>query len=312
MALRIAEREKPDLVLLDVRLPDMSGYDVFARLRDVPELRSVPVVFLSESGDVQNRIKGLGLGAVDFVPKPFSLAELIARVKNQLAAKKSRDDSTNMTHRLNRRVQRNEALIRSIYPETLASEIAESKSIQPRRHENVAVLIADLVGFTAFCGAHTPEEVLENVQELDCRFEGLIMDKGLEKVNFVGDSVMAAAGLFHQMANPVEMAVHCAIDMIRAAEAIAAGWKIRVGIDFGSVVSGIPGTQRSLLGLFGDPVNTAARVQTAAKPGNICLTEKAWEHIIPSFPLSLSETVELKGKGFMKVFHIEILVSEKC
>lgn len=286
-ALEAAEREKPDLVLLDLHLPDISGFEVCAKLKNLPGCKGVPVLFLSVNGDLQNRLKGLGLGAIDFVPKPFSLAELVARVKNQLAAKKQ-----------------NEAVIRAIYPANVASEIQESSHIRPRRHNNVAVLIADVVGFTAFGRAHTPEEVLENIQVLDRIFERLIVGSSLEKVNFVGDSFMAAAGLFDEASNPVWEAAQCGFEMIRAAGSISSGWRIRVGIDFGSVVSGMPGTQRSLFGLYGDPVNTAHRMQAAAVPSQVCLSQRAWLQVAEKFPNHTAEAVTVKGKGVMEVYHL--------
>lgn len=84
-ALRMAREQKPDLVLLDVELPRMSGYDLCARLKAMPSWAGVPVVFMSVRGKAEDRRPGLELGAIDYLPKPFSIAELVAKLRTLLA-----------------------------------------------------------------------------------------------------------------------------------------------------------------------------------------------------------------------------------
>ncbi len=304
-ALEIVKRQIPDLVLLDVNLPGIDGYEVCARLKSIPDFATVPILFLSGKTGTDCKVRGFELGGIDYVPKPFSVVELLARIKTHLAVKESRDAISKKSHHLDRLVQQSNELLHSIYPKEIATEIGKSKSLKPKQHESVAIVIADLVGFTAYCGSHSLEEVMENVQSLDREFDRIMNFHNIEKVNFVGDSLMAAAGLFSDDGNPVYSAVHCGFDLIRAVESMPARWKIRVGIDFGPVVSGIPGTQRSLFGIYGDTVNTAARMQTAAKSGKICLSARAWTQIPELFSLDSHGMAELKGKGLMECYNLD-------
>ena len=153
---------------------------------------------------------------------------------------------------LGMKVGQSETLISSLFPESVVPELKQHKKIKPRRYEDVAILIADIVGFTRFCEDHDPEEVMSNIQELGDRFDRIVKAHGLEKINFIGDSFMAAAGMFSSDPHPVLSAVKCGFEFGLAAETVPAKWRVRVGIEFGPVISGIAGTERSLFGLFGD------------------------------------------------------------
>jgi len=89
--LEAARSVRPDLILLDVDMPDISGFDVCRILKTDPEIRMIPVIFLSASHEIQNKIKGLDLGAVDYVTKPFDAFELQARVRAALRTKRLQD-----------------------------------------------------------------------------------------------------------------------------------------------------------------------------------------------------------------------------
>ena len=90
-ALEDIEEEKPDLILLDIMMPGMDGYQVCEKLKSNPETRNIPIIFLTAMSEVQDEARGLALGAVDYVTKPFSPGLVKARVKNQIELKKNRD-----------------------------------------------------------------------------------------------------------------------------------------------------------------------------------------------------------------------------
>ena len=300
-----AEKENPDLILLDLELPGLDGFEVCTRLKSVPGLKDVPIIFLSMRGEVESKIRALNLGAIDYVSKPFSMIELIARVQAHLATKISKDETMREVRDLGMKIGQSETLISSLFPESVVPELKQHQKIKPRRYENVAILIADIVGFTRYCEDHDPEEVMSNIQELGDRFDRIAKTHGLEKINFIGDSFMAAAGMFSSDPHPVLSAVKCGFELGHAAETVPAKWRVRVGVDFGPVISGIAGAERSLLGLFGDTVNTAARMQTLAKPGKICVSAKTWAEISPFCNGVSIGKFKIKGKGEMEIFHVD-------
>lgn len=113
-ALESARQEKPDLVLLDVDMPDMSGFEVCQILKDDNELCMIPVVFLTAADDNTSRVRGLDLGAVDYVTKPFDSFELRARVRAALRTKQLQDQLASLNHELEKRVEQRTAEIKKL------------------------------------------------------------------------------------------------------------------------------------------------------------------------------------------------------
>ena len=169
----------------------------------------------------------------------------------------------------------------------------------------MAVLFADIVGFTPYCDAHPPEEVVQGLRRLVQRFEDVALECGVQKIKTIGDAFMAAAGLFRSTDNPVLDCVRCGAGLIRAAAEIPPGRPIRVGIHFGSVMGGVVGSRQYLFDIWGDTVNTAARVEHAGQPGAVTLSAESWTQICNSCRGVSRGTIDLKGKGPMELMEFE-------
>src|SRR5262249_3187774 len=133
--------------------------------------------------------------------------------------------------------------------------------LAPQRYEDVTVLFSDVVGFTAYSEKHPPEIVFADLEALIDRFEEIADGHGLEKIKTVGDAFMATANLLSPLDEPVRAAVACAIDMVPATRAVHAGWSVRIGIDHRPVSAGIMGKTQFQFDVWGDTVNTAARIE---------------------------------------------------
>jgi signal transduction histidine kinase len=112
--MEIARKEKPDLILLDVDMPDMSGFEACQILKDDAVLCTIPVIFLTASDDNEDRVKGLDLGAVDYVTKPFDVFELRARVRAALRTKQLQDQLATLNHELEERVEQRTSEIKQL------------------------------------------------------------------------------------------------------------------------------------------------------------------------------------------------------
>ncbi|MGR3302664.1 MAG: ATP-binding response regulator [Candidatus Scalindua sp.] len=112
--MEIARKEKPDLILLDVDMPDISGFEVCQALKDDAALCTIPVIFLTASDDNEDRVKGLDLGAVDYVTKPFDVFELRARVRAALRTKQLQDQLATLNHELEERVEQRTSEIKQL------------------------------------------------------------------------------------------------------------------------------------------------------------------------------------------------------
>ena len=189
--------EKPDLILLDVMMPGMDGYEVCRKLKDNPTTRDIPIIFLTAKTDEVDEEKGFDVGAVDYIHKPFSAPIVLARVRTQLALQEA------LTEAKEARIQA-DTLLHALLPKKAADEIRSIGTVIPRRYENVAVLFCDVTNFTAYCDKHEPEEVVSRLDALFVIFERIAAKHGLEKIKTIGDGFMAAAGLLHKVNDPLD------------------------------------------------------------------------------------------------------------
>ena len=304
MALKMAAREIPDLILLDIEMPGMDGFTVLEKLNQELGLRHTPVLFLSGNGETANKVKGLENGAVDFIAKPVNMNELKARVSTHLGLKNAREESAKMIGRLRSEKEKSDHLLRSVFPANVANEMKMTDKVKPIKYDNVAVLMTDVVGYTDFSANHDTDEVLVNIQEMVRSFEKITGIYGLEKINSFADSFTAVAGLSGGVENPMLRAVNCGLELILATEKLASHWKIRVGIDFGPVIAGVVGAERFLFSLYGDTMNTAARMEGLSKPGVVCVSASAWNQVSEYCVGRSQGMIEVKGKGGMEIFYV--------
>jgi class 3 adenylate cyclase len=200
-------------------------------------------------------------------------------------------------------------LLRVILPDSIAEELTAKDSVESRRHEDVAVLFADIVGFTAFCEGREPDEVVNHLQEFSLAFESIAERHQVEKIKTIGDCFMAAAGLLNPLGNPVLHCIHCGLEMLEAVHELASGWNLRVGIHVGPVIAGIVGHKRFSYDLWGDTVNTASRVESNGKAGAVNLSYEAWKSVSDELEAESIGHVPAKGKGEMEIFCVQRLVS---
>jgi adenylate cyclase len=192
-------------------------------------------------------------------------------------------------------------LLHVILPAEAVRELQASGEVRPRRHEDVAVLFADVVGFTPYCDAHPPEQVVAHLRRLVGRFEDEADAVGVQKIKTIGDAFMAAANLLRPLADPVLACVRCGAALAAAAKEIPPHWQVRVGIHLGPVMAGVVGRRQYLYDLWGDTVNTAARIQSAAEPGTVTLSRAAWERVADKCRGTSRGAVTVKGKGEMEL-----------
>jgi adenylate cyclase len=304
-ALQRLVAEPIDLVLLDIMMPKLDGYQALRRIKADPRLRHIPVIMVSALSELESVVRCIELGAEDHLPKPFEPVLLRARVGACLEKKRLHDREREHLAEIDRQRRRAEALLRAILPAAAVEELIGSGRVAPRPHEEVVVMFADVVGFTGFCEAHTPEEVVASLDRLALDFEELTTRHGLEKIKMIGDALMATAGLLAPSENPMIASLRCAAAIAAAARALPPRWEMRIGIHIGPVVAGVLGREKFSYDLWGDTVNVAARLAAfGAEPG-IHLSAAAWRCVAgraQGVPLGL---VPIKGKGEMEVWRLE-------
>ena len=278
-ALAHLARQPVDLVLLDIMMPQLDGYEVLRRIKSDPELRHVPVIMISALDQLESVVRCIELGAEDHLPKPFEPVVLKARVGACLEKKRWHDREIAYRREIERERERADRLLHVILPAPAVVELKASDRILPRRHDEVAVMFADIVGFTAYCETHAAEDVVENLDRLARDCEGLMSAHGLEKIKTIGDGFVTTGNLLQPLDDPVMASMRCALAMLSVATQNPARWKLRVGIHVGPVVAGVVGQSKFSFDLWGDTVNVAARLSGLGSEAAIHLSGEAFARV---------------------------------
>ncbi|MBF0416168.1 MAG: response regulator [Magnetococcales bacterium] len=300
-ALERAQSEKPDLILLDIMMPGMDGYEVCKKLKANEQLRDIPVIFITARDEEEDEAKGLELGAVDYITKPFSIAIVLARIHTQLQIRA-----------LNRDLAKSLKLIRSTFGRYISEDVVASILDTPDglrmggERKEVTVLMSDLRGFTLLSEHHLPEEVfsalnmyLEMMTTIILKHQGTIIE-------FIGDGILAIFGTPMRQQDDPQRAVACALEMQLAMPQVNeknrnAGFPefmMGVGLNTGHVIAGNIGSyQRTKYGVVGSTINLASRIESLTVGGQVLVSEATARACGPVLAISQSWPVMPKGVG---------------
>jgi adenylate cyclase len=315
-ALEKVAAELPDLLLLDIQMPEMDGYEVCRRLRADPATEFLPVVMITSS-DTEVRVNALEAGADDFVTKPFDQQELLIRVRSLVRLKQYHDTIESQTAeladwnrtleaRVDDQVEELEKMsrLRRFLSPTLAELIlSEGEEILESHRREIAVLFADLRGWTAFSANTEPEEVMGVIGEFHAAMGKLIQQFEATVGWFAGDGLMVWFNDPVPCPEPAARAVRMAVDMRRTMAELTTKWRKRgheldfsVGISLGYATLGKIGFDgRFDYGAVGSVMNLASRLCDEAVPGQILASERIFaevEHLVEAEPAG---TYTLKG-----------------
>lgn len=296
-----------DLVLLDIMMPEMNGYEVLEQVRQDPVLREMPIVVISAIHDLDSVVRCIELGAADYLPKPFKNVLLRARVNSLLEKKRMRDQEKAYLRMIEEERARSESLLLNILPAPVAERLKAGESVIADSNPDVTVLFADLVDFTSFAGGASPTRVVEMLNRVFSAFDELVEKHGLEKVKTTGDSYMVVGGLNQACAEGhVRCAANLGLDMCRTIRDLQqrglVPFELRVGMHTGPVVAGVIGKQKFSYDLWGDTVNVASRMETQGVPGYVQVSLQVYERLREDYDFQERGMIEVKGKGVMKTY----------
>jgi adenylate cyclase len=296
-ALEVVAVEDFDLILLDLLMPDLNGFQVLQRLKADERLRDIPVIMISGLQEMDSVIRCIEAGAEDYLPKPFNAVLLRARISACLERKRWRDRERRYMERIELERQRHETLLRNILPGQIVTRLNNGELVIADRIEQATILFADLVGFTAVAARVTPSVLVADLNRIFSTFDDLCRQSGIEKIKTIGDAYMAAAGLPVPRPDHAEAIADFALAMLDALEALNrttdVPFEIRVGIHTGPVVAGVIGSYRFLYDIWGDSVNLASRLESHSLPGRI--------HVSPQVSRLLTSRYELEPRGLINL-----------
>jgi adenylate cyclase len=295
-ALRHIDSDSSDLVLLDVMMPGMSGYEVCERIRANETTRLLPVVMLTSLSDVADRIRGIEAGADDFLTKPYNREELLTRVKSLLRIKTLYDE-----------IETKNRLLRTLFGRYVSEEVAAEIVADPGRHlklggdkREITVLFGDLRGFTPLAEQLDPQDVVDILNVYLTHVIDTVFAFGGTLDKFRGDGVMAFFGAPIRREDDASNAVRCALAMQEGLKHITLAkfpdlrLNMGIGINTGIVIAGNIGSERRTdYTVIGDEVNVAQRFESNAGPGQILMTGSTYERV--------KDTVQVRDLGLLRV-----------
>lgn len=305
-ALELMAQEPFDLVLLDIMMPKMNGYQVLEHLKNDSNLRHIPVIVISAVDDINSVVECIELGAEDYLPKPFNAVLLAARIRNCLEKKWLRDQEQFYLQQLQAEQERTERLLLSILPMPVAEQLKQGQQIIADSFAEVTVLFADIVDFTRLSADHTPIEVVSLLNRIFSAFDRLAQQHGVEKIKTIGDAYMAVGGLPIPQSNHAEAIAEMAIDMLDVVAQFQGDTDepltMRIGINTGPAVAGVIGTNKFIYDLWGDTVNIASRMESFGLAGCIQVSSTTYKILQNKYSFKERGLIPIKGKGEMTTY----------
>ncbi|MDA9008808.1 response regulator [Alphaproteobacteria bacterium] len=263
IAMERLHEEAFDLLLLDIEMPEMDGFEVLEAIKLIPALCDLPVIVTSSVEGIENIVRCIELGADDYLPKPVNQVLLKARLSSSLEKKRLRDEQ--------------KMLLRRFATSEVVQDLQESGFALGGRRVHVSVLFCDIRGFTPLSESQPPEETIELLNTYySLMFEAIERHGGIVTM-MIGDGLMVLFGAPRPLQDTAGSAVAAARDMqgcIRGfnIERVTIGKPeiaIGIGIATGEVIAGYAGTHdRATYTCIGDKVNLAARLEGHTKVAN--------------------------------------------
>ncbi|WAS94057.1 response regulator [Nannocystis poenicansa] len=307
-ALNMLRAQDFDLVLLDVMMPEMDGYQVLEQLHADDKFRGLPVIMISALDEIDTVVRSIELGAEDYLSKPFNPVILRARIGACLEKKRLRDRERAYVRKLRSEQERSEQLLLNILPRPIAERLKEGQRTIADVFPDVTVLFADLVGFTRMSEQLPPAELVAMLNRIFSMFDQLAEKHGLEKIKTIGDEYMAASGLPMPRPDHAEAMAEMALDMLAIIERFNAkrnrGVRIRIGLNCGPVTAGIIGTKKFAYDLWGDTVNIASRMESHGIANAVQVTEATYKRLRHKYAFQRRGIIHVKGKGALCTYFL--------
>ena len=309
-ALELVATREFDLVLLDLIMPEMNGFDVLRRLKATEHTRHVPVIVISALDELDSVVRCIESGdAEDYLTKPFNPVLLRARINASLEKKRLRDRERKFIQDLEQERQRSESLLLNILPQIVVDRMRDGETVIADRIIDATILFCDLVGFTALSQELSADRTIEFLSRIFSAFDRLALEHGVEKIKTIGDAYMVAAGVPGPQADHVLRIVTLAPRMLEMVDVVAkeTGLKlqVRIGIHTGPIVAGVIGTHKFVYDVWGDTVNTASRMESHSLAGRIQISAATRAALGNRFELEPRGLVEIRGKGMMETYFLK-------
>ncbi|MCP5101734.1 MAG: adenylate/guanylate cyclase domain-containing response regulator, partial [bacterium] len=297
-AFDLVESHEFDLILLDIKMPGINGFEVCEKLKKNEETRDIPVIFISQLDDSESIVEGFKRGGRDYVTKDSAPVELRARVRNHLELKlkndrlteekKKSDELLGRTYKQKEEINR---LLLNIFPAEVAEELKYYGTVKPYHYKRVSVLFADFKDFSVITKKLTPEALISKLSMFFSAFDRIIADWEIEKIKTIGDAYMCVGGLPRTNHGNPAQTILSGFEMQRTVKEVMSRdrlenkdpWELRIGIHTGDVIAGVVGERKYNYDIWGDTVNVASRMEAEGEPGKVNISEITYKEVTEYF-----------------------------
>ena len=298
-----------DVVLLDIIMPKMNGFEVLKYIRNDKRLFDLPVIMISSMDDTDSIFRCIEFGADDYVKKPFDNAILEARINTSIERRQLREKEKKLLIELQEERKKSENLLLNILPRKIADRLKTGEVTIADKHENVTILFADLVSFTPQAKDLSAQKLVGILNSIFKRFDVSADLYDIEKIKTIGDSYFAVGGLKTNPKDGAKKVIQFAREMILIIKEInnfveEMNLEIRVGVHTGDVVAGVIGKNKFAYDLWGSTVNMANRLETTSENGKIHISEETKHLLGEYFSYIPRKRVDIKGIGIIDTYFI--------
>jgi adenylate cyclase len=307
-ALEMLRSDYFDIVLLDIIMPELNGYEVLVEMKKHKRLNQIPVIMVSTLDEIDSVVRCIELGADEYLPKSFNPAMLRARLAASLEKKRLRDRERHYLEQIRMERERSERLLLDVLPNAIVERLKNGEKTIADDVDEVTVLFCDVVGFTEFSARLNAAEVVRRLNEFFLRFDTLVEKHHLEKIKTIGDAYLVVGGLPGSIQNHAHAVASLALEMRETIAALNSAnsepLEFRTGIHTGPIVAGVIGRKRFTYDVWGNAVNIASRMESHGVPGKIQVSESTHGLLKDAFLLEFRGTVPIKGAGEMKTYFL--------
>ena len=308
--LDVARAERPDIILLDIMMPDISGTEVCRELRSEPQFKAIPIILITAMSAKEHLVDGLDAGADDFISKPVDRDELLARVRSLLRVKHLHDALQDLNDSLDQRVKEQTSTIERltrlkhyVSPDVADRILAGQEDKLAFHRARIAAVCCDLRDYTAFTLKACPEEILAFLQEFYGTLGPMVIERNGTIDHFTGDGILTFINDPVECENPPLRAVDLAVALREAASLMLQKWRRRgfrlgfgVGVTYGYATVGEVGFgQRREYAGIGPEINLASRLSTCARDGQILISEAVYAEVDEQIESERLPDQQLKG-----------------
>lgn len=221
-------------------------------------------------------------------------------------------DNSKLFEELDEEKEKSDGLLLNILPEEVASELKRKGSIEPKQFNNVTVLFTDMVNFTGISETMSPTQLVQEIHQNFTAFDAIIERNGLEKIKTIGDAYLAVCGMPNEVYDHAQRATRAALEILQYMHTQKGKFQIRIGIHSGSLVAGVVGVKKYAYDIWGDTVNTAARMEQNSEAGKINISGATFALIRNEFLCIHRGKIAAKNKGEVDMYYVQGMIGNQA